>query len=93
MLRLTSISYLLNGITIYRDAIIKEEYVREITLEELNEGDLIYFPGHIAMYIGEGIYIHSRASANGVTFNSLNEQDDNYDHELKKQITGVATVF
>lgn len=90
---LTSISYLLNGITIYRDAIIKEEYVREITLEELNEGDLIYFPGHIAMYIGEGIYIHSRASANGVTFNSLNEQDDNYDHELKKQITGVATVF
>ncbi len=90
---LTSISYWLNGIKIYRDAIVKKEYVREITLEEIKPGDLIYFPGHIAMYVKDGIYIHSRASANGVTFNSLNEKDENYDGELKDQITAVATVF
>ena len=37
-------------------------------------GDLLYFPGHIAMYIGDGKYIHStgKAGSGGVVINSLN---------------------
>ncbi|MCC5908821.1 MAG: C40 family peptidase [Clostridiaceae bacterium] len=90
---LTSISYLLNGLLIYRDAVLKEEYLKPISLEDIGPADLIYFPGHIAMYVGGGRYVHSRASANGVIINSLNPEDEDYDGPLKASITGVGTIF
>ena len=52
---LTSVSYTMNGILTYRDAKIVEGYpVREIAGNEKKMGDLLYFPGHIAMYMGDG---------------------------------------
>ncbi|ABR48227.1 NLP/P60 protein [Alkaliphilus metalliredigens QYMF] len=90
---LTSISYLLNGLLIYRDAVLKETFLNPISLEEIKPADLIYFPGHIAMYIGGDKYIHSRASANGVIINSLNPEHGDYDGPLKESITGVGTIF
>ena len=63
---LVSTSYLLNGIIIHRDASLKEGFpVREIPREELKMGDLIFFPGHVAMYIENGDYIHSTLTEEG----------------------------
>ena len=57
---LVSASYMLNGILIYRDAKIMDGFpLREIRKEEMKMGDLLFFPGHVAMYLGDGLYIHS----------------------------------
>lgn len=90
---LCSISYLLNGVVIYRDARLKEEYMRSITMEEAKEGDLLFFPGHVAMYIGDGKFIHSSASINGVHINSLNPEDDDYRKDLKDELYAIGTIF
>lgn len=90
---LCSISYLLNGIIIYRDAIRKDEYMRKIELDEIKPGDLIFWPGHVAMYIGEDKYVHSSASNNGVAINSLNPKDEDYNAHLAETITDIGTIF
>lgn len=90
---LCSISYLLNGIIIYRDAIRKDEYMRKITLEEIKPGDLLFFPGHVAMYIGDNKYVHSSSSINGVNINSLNPEDIDYREDLANSITDLGTIF
>lgn len=90
---LCSISYLLNGVVIYRDAKLKSEYMREISIDEIKPGDLIFFPGHVAMYIGDAKYVHSSSSINGVAINSLNPAHHDYREDLAKEITGVGTIF
>ncbi len=93
---LCSMAYLLCGIVIWRDAQIKEGYpIHEIPLSEIRAGDLLYFPGHVAMYLGGGEYIHStgRAGDNGVTINSLYPEAANYRADLPGQITAVGSYF
>ncbi len=93
---LCSMAYMMNGIRIYRDASLKETFpIHEITYEQLREGDLIYFPGHIAMYLGDGQYIHStaRAGDNGVTINSFRPEDANYRADLPGMITACGSFF
>ena len=93
---LTSMAYLLNGVTIYRDAHIKEGFpLHEIPRAEMKEGDLLFFPGHVAMYLGGGKYIHSTAhnGSDGVVINSLNPGDPNYREDLDKGMTAVGSIF
>lgn len=93
---LCSMAYMLCGILIYRDAAIKADFpIHEIPLSEMREGDLIYFPGHIAMYLGDGLYIHStgRAGDNGVTINSFFPEHPLYRADLPNQITAVGSFF
>ena len=69
--------------------------VRQISYDNIKEGDLLYFPGHIAMYIGEGEYIHStaRPGSDGVVINSLNPAADNYRRDLAESIYAAGSVF
>ena len=90
---LVSISYLINGVVIYRDSQIKEEFgMRKINREEMKLGDLIYWPGHVAMYIGNDKYIHSTGASGGVVINSLNSDHDDYREDLA-WIKEIGTVF
>lgn len=93
---LTSISYMLNGVLTYRDAKIETGYpVHQISQEEIKKGDLLYFPGHIAMYLGEGKYIHStgRVGSGGVVINSLRETDADYREDLRKSLYAAGSIF
>lgn len=93
---LVSMSYLLNGIVIWRDASIKEGFpVHAIELEQAKAGDLLFFPGHVAMYMGNNRYIHStgKAGDDGVTFNSLSPEDPNFRADLREKLTGVGSIF
>lgn len=90
---LCSMAYLLEGIVIYRDAVLKEEYMRKIEREEIKKGDLIFWPGHIGMYIENGKFIHSTSSRNGVVINSLNKEHKDYREDLDTTILGVGTIF
>lgn len=93
---LTSMAYMLNGIYIYRDAVLKPGFpVRQIPYEYMKPGDLLYFPGHIAMYIGSEEYIHStaRAGSDGVVINSLNPCSTLFRLDLAESLYAVGSVF
>lgn len=91
---LCSMVYMLNGAYIYRDAKILDGFpLREIEQDNMKRGDLIFFPGHVAMYIGDEQYIHSSLGGNEVNINSLNPLDDSYREDLAMTITGIGSIF
>ena len=89
-------SYMLAGVLIYRDADIRDDYpIRPITRQQLKKGDLLFFPGHVAIYLGNGKYIHSTAHSKsfGVTVNSLNPHDEDYRQDLDELLTECGSIF
>ena len=97
---LAFMSYLLCGILIYRDARIMPGFpIREIPMgnpaETAKKGDLLFFPGHVAVSLGEGRFVHSTAypGCGCVTVNSLNEGDPDYREDLKKRLISVGSIF
>ncbi|MDR1532416.1 MAG: C40 family peptidase [Clostridiales bacterium] len=93
---LTGTSYFLNGYTIYRDAELREGFdMREIPFDEKKPGDLIFFKGHVAMYLGGGMFIHSTASpsAGGVVLNSFDPARSDYRGDLLEKVVKTGSVF
>ena len=91
---LCSMAYMLNGIIIYRDADIKKGFpVKEILFTNIKKGDLIFFPGHVAMYLGDGNYVHSATSNDVVMVNSFNESAGNYNEHLGKCAKRFGSIF
>lgn len=93
---LCSMTYLLNGVIIYRDAHILPDFaVHEIDLSKIKEGDLLYFPGHVAMYLGNKRYIHSTAGNNchGVVINSLDPNEPDYRADLPEKLICCGSIF
>lgn len=93
---LCSMAYMLCGIMIYRDAKLKEGFpIHEIPLADIKPGDLLYFPGHVAMYLGNGKFCHSTAKmgCHGYVISSLNPVDPDYREDLRNTITAVGSYF
>lgn len=93
---LTFMSYYMCGIVIYRDAVIKEGFpVHEISFSAIKPADLLYFPGHVALYLGNGKYVHCTGNRNsfGCVINSLRPEDNDYRADLAESITSVGSVF
>jgi hypothetical protein len=91
---LCSMAYMLNGILIYRDAKIKEGFpIREITFNKLKKGDLIFFPGHVAMYLDDGNYVHASTNNDVVKVDSFNEKAYNYNEKLGKSSKLYGSMF
>ena len=105
---LCSMAYMLNGVYTFRDARMEEGYpVHEIVsgeewqadrkkaLARMKPGDLIYYKGHITMYLGEGKYIHStgKAGSDGVVINSFHEEDLDYRRDLAEEVLAVGSIF
>lgn len=93
---LASMAYLLNGIVIHRDSALKEGFpVRAIPYADAKAGDLLYFPGHIAVYLGGGRFVHATANEGGegvVTASFLSQQKD-YRTDLLQSLQTAGTVF
>lgn len=91
---LCSMAYMLNGIFIYRDAEIKEGFpIKKITFDKIKKGDLIFFPGHVAMYLEKGNYVHSSTSNDIVKINSFNKNAFNYNEHLDKSLKYFGSIF
>ena len=85
-----------NGVLIYRNARIEPGWpVRAIPRAAMQPGDALYFPGHIALYLGEQLYIHSTgaAASGGVVLNSLDPASPLYRADLDEKLTAVGTIF
>lgn len=93
---LVSLAYMLAGVNIYRDARIEPGFpIRPLPEgEPPRAGDLLYFPGHVAMYIGGGRYIHStaRAGSNGVVINSLRPDAPDYRADLAASLYAIGGI-
>lgn len=93
---LCSMAYLLNGIIIYRDAKLKEGFpVHEISFKDKKPGDLLYYKGHVTLYIGDELYVHATAKngSDGVVINSLDPKHPNYREDLVKELQAVGSIF
>lgn len=93
---LTFMSYFMCGILIYRDAAIKAGYpIHEIPFAQIKPADLLYFPGHVALYLGSGKYIHCTGNLKsfGCVINSLNPADCDYRADLAESLYAVGSIF
>lgn len=93
---LVSSAYMQCGVLIYRDAKIVEGWpMHEVAFEDKKPSDALFFPGHVALYLGEGRYIHSTGAAvsGGVVINSLEPEDPLYRDDLVKSLYAVGSVF
>lgn len=88
---LTFMAYFLSGIIIYRDASIKAGFpVKKIEKDKLKIADLIYFKGHIGMYMGDDKFIHSSDNNGGVGIDKLSEKlSSNSSYEF----IGFGSIF
>ena len=83
-------AYFLCGLSLYRDAEPDRRYIRTIPFEDLKPADLIYYNGHVTMYIGANEYIHSSATLGGVKISSFDEDSREYYPKLKSDIVCCA---
>ena len=93
---LVSDAYMQCGVLIYRNAQIKEGWpMRPIPRGAAQPGDALYFPGHIALYLGQGMYIHSTgaAASGGVVLNSLDAASSLYRADLDEKMTCAGSIF
>lgn len=93
---LCSMAYLLCGVIIHRDASIKPEFcMHEIPYEQIKMGDLMFFPGHVAMYLENGRFIHSTSHKGdeGVVLASLNSEDPDFRGDLLERMKTCGSIF
>lgn len=84
---LAFMSYFFAGITIWRDADIdRSPALVKTCLDSAGKGDLLFYKGHVAIYLGEGKFIHSCAGE-GVCAGSFADRPD-----MKNNIIAVGTV-
>jgi cell wall-associated NlpC family hydrolase len=82
-------AYRLNGLTIWRDADVdRNPHLRKIPLEEAKPGDMMFFPGHVAMYLGNGEFVHSAATPGMVVRDTIANAPG-----LMARLSCVATYF
>lgn len=91
-----SMVYMLNGLILHRDSAFQEGFcVRKIEREQIKKGDLMYFPGHIALYLGAGEYVHCSAYrySYGCCINSLDPKSPLYRSDLVDLLRHGGTAF
>jgi len=84
--------YNLAGTIIPRDSDQQERSLQEISADERRFGDLIYFPGHVGMYLGADLMLHSNIYHGGVSVDNVFSPVEAYGRELLTKITSIRRV-
>jgi len=75
-----------------RDTVDQRYIGKAIALEELRRGDLCFFPGHVALYLEDGLIIHSNRHYSGISINQLIKPTCIYEKELLRMSQGARRV-
>lgn len=81
---LVQMVYRYHGIELARDSREQREDGIAIDRSELRAGDLLFFPGHVAISCGGDVFIHAAASRGITLIESLNPAAPNYRSDLDK---------
>ncbi|WP_423744049.1 SH3 domain-containing C40 family peptidase (plasmid) [Haladaptatus sp. SPP-AMP-3] len=76
------VSYRVNGLVLPRDADQQRAVGESVERDDLRPGDLLFFPGHVAISLGGDEYVHAYGGAEAVVINSLDPEDDSYVPDL-----------
>lgn len=86
---LVQLSHLVCGARLPRDADQQQEATGRVSTQKaLAPGDLVFFPGHVGIWLGQGRYIHASAQSAVVTLNSFDPADPLYDAKLHGMFSG-----
>ncbi|NEQ45283.1 MAG: C40 family peptidase [Leptolyngbya sp. SIOISBB] len=97
---LVQTAFAASGIRLPRDSYQQEDFVEAIALSELQVGDLLFFgqgdrPNHVALYLGDGRYIHSSGrdqGRNGIGIDSITDLEDPISRIYYQQLRGAGRV-
>ena len=84
--------YNLAGKIIPRDSDQQEKILKKIEPNEKQFGDLIYFPGHVGLYLGGDLMLHSNIYHGGVSVDNVFTPTEAYGQELLEKITSIRRV-
>lgn len=91
---LTFMAYWLNGLILYRDAkMVAGMGAHPIQSESIQPADLMYYPGHITLYLGDELFIHSKGSSGGVVINHMNPASPLYNPVSNGNLLAVGSYF
>ncbi|MGP0128808.1 MAG: C40 family peptidase [cyanobacterium endosymbiont of Rhopalodia musculus] len=93
-------AFAVSGIWLPRDSYQQEAFTKRIKKEELLAGDLIFFGqkqvNHVALYLGQGYYIHSsgkETGRNGIAIDPFSEQGDEISQRYYKNFWSCGRVM
>ncbi len=81
------------GTNLPRDTKDQINFGDEIKREDVQLGDLLFFPRHVALVITKELFIHSSRSNGGVAFNSLDPRSPVYNEKLDKSFIMARRIF
>lgn len=81
------------GVTLPRDTKDQIGAGTKISRDEVRTGDLIFFPGHVALAIDSKLYIHSSRSNGGVAYNSLDPSSPVYNANHDQTFVEARRIF
>lgn len=80
------------GIQLPRDSKEQEKVGSSIDLEASTAGDLVFFPGHVAIYLGEKQFIHASRLRGCVTIDSLDRKSERFRDDLAGNVSSIRKV-
>lgn len=98
---LVQAAFAASGIWLPRDSYQQAAFTQSIPVTELLAGDLLFFASekrvnHVALYLGEGYYIHSSGvefGRNGIGIDLLSENGDGVSQTYYRQFCGAGRVM
>lgn len=86
---LVQLTHFVMGVGLPRDADQQQDALPRVgAIADLSPGDMVFFPGHVGIYLGEGEFIHASAQAGMVTINSFDPASPRFDAWLHGNFTG-----
>lgn len=85
-------AYHRNGITLARDADHQRRFGEPVERDELSAGDLLFFPGHVAISLGDDEYLHASGSVGCVTTSSFDPEREDYLSDLDEDFECARRV-
>lgn len=90
---LVQLVYGFHGITLPRDTKDQVKAGKKVARKNMQGGDLLFMPGHVAVYLGKGRIIHSSLKAGGVKIESIEKSAKLYRPDIAQKITQVRRVI